>query len=74
MVSEPVQLGYPDSFVGHLPVAGCEPKSNDATCAGTDNEIEETLYAYQVAQLLFELSEDFELHNAAHAAAIKVLV
>ena len=74
MVSEPVQLSYQDFSMDRLPVAGCEPKSNDATCAGADNEIEETLYADQVAQLLFELSEDFELHDAAHAAAIKVLV
>jgi hypothetical protein len=51
-----------------LPVPGCEPQSDDAARAGSDNEVKETLDADFVMELYLELPQDLQLDYASYTA------
>jgi hypothetical protein len=54
------------NLASHLPVASCEPQSDNATGASPNNEVKEALNIDQVTQLYLKLSQDLQLNYAAY--------
>ena len=52
----------------HLPVARCEPQSDDAAGASSDYEVEKALNADLVTELYLELPQDLQFDYASYTA------